>query len=215
MPKLAKPQQVLLVKGKIQTNGGDTISEIRVIVKSMLTNKTTEGFADRVTGDYALSVAVEEDEKFILTAKKKNYIYNSIFIDPKNKLYFPPPTKMNILIKKIKKGTSKRLTNVNFNFNTYQLTDTAKFELNELISFLQDNPTISIEIRGHTDNLGTGAFNKTLSYKRAQVVTNYLIIKGIKKKRLRFKAFGETQPLSSNSTEKGRAKNRRVEFIIL
>jgi len=215
MPELAKPQQVLLVKGKIQNDSGDTISEIKVVVKSMLTKKTTRGFADKVTGDYALSVPVIEGEKFVLTAKRKNHIYNSIFIDPEDELYFPPPTQKDIFIKKIVKGASKRLTNVNFQFDSFQLSDTATFALEELVEFMNDNPEISIEIRGHTDNAGTADSNKTLSFKRAQSVSNFLLIKGINKKRLKFKAFGESKPIASNSTEKGRAENRRVEFIIL
>jgi outer membrane protein OmpA-like peptidoglycan-associated protein len=74
---------------------------------------------------------------------------------------------------------------------------------------------MTIEIRGHTDNQGTHDYNMKLSQDRAESVVNFLIYNGIKPFRLKSKGFGETEPLTENSTEDGRQNNRRVEFAIL
>jgi outer membrane protein OmpA-like peptidoglycan-associated protein len=74
---------------------------------------------------------------------------------------------------------------------------------------------MTIEISGHTDNISSKSFNKELSKKRANSVANYLIKKGIDRKRFTTEGFGYSKPIADNKTEKGRQKNRRVEFKIL
>jgi outer membrane protein OmpA-like peptidoglycan-associated protein len=80
---------------------------------------------------------------------------------------------------------------------------------------MQQNPGIKIEIGGHTDDKGSDDYNLTLSEGRAQSVKDYLIEKGIAADRMTAKGYGETEPISSNATDQGRAENRRVEFTIL
>jgi outer membrane protein OmpA-like peptidoglycan-associated protein len=88
-------------------------------------------------------------------------------------------------------------------------------ELNKLYKFLVDNAGLKIEISGHTDNVGTEQYNVELSEKRARSVYNYLIDKGIDPKRLSYEGYGESDPIATNETEEGRAKNRRTEIKIL
>jgi outer membrane protein OmpA-like peptidoglycan-associated protein len=76
-------------------------------------------------------------------------------------------------------------------------------------------PGLRIEISGHTDSLGPQAINLTLSEKRATAVKNYLIAHGVASDRLRAEGYGEFNPIATNETEEGRAKNRRVEFKVL
>ena len=80
---------------------------------------------------------------------------------------------------------------------------------------MQNNPEVSIEIGGHTDNKGSAAYNKTLSENRAKSVYDYLIDNGIDTDRLTYKGYGFEEPIADNQTEKGRAKNRRTEFKII
>jgi OmpA-OmpF porin, OOP family len=68
-----------------------------------------------------------------------------------------------------------------------------------------------VEISGHTDNVGNAKANKTLSEKRAQACRNYIVSKGIDKKRLDAVGFGDQHPIASNDGEEGRQKNRRIE----
>jgi OOP family OmpA-OmpF porin len=80
------------------------------------------------------------------------------------------------------------------------------------VSVLKQNPEIKVEIQGHTDHIGTAVYNQGLSENRAKAVRDYLVRQGIASYRLTAEGYGLTQPVASNDTEEGRAKNRRVEL---
>jgi len=86
-------------------------------------------------------------------------------------------------------------------------------EINRIAQLMKDNPDIKFSVEGHTDNTGTTANNQTLSEARSQAVVNKLIEMGISKDRLKSAGKGQTSPVADNSTDEGRAKNRRVEFV--
>ena len=86
--------------------------------------------------------------------------------------------------------------------------------LDEFAQYLIEHPSIEIEIRGHTDNVGNDAANLALSTERAFEVLRYITSKGIDGKRISYKGYGETKPIASNDTDDGRAQNRRTEFLI-
>ena len=89
----------------------------------------------------------------------------------------------------------------------------AGFEfLDKVVGLLKSRPRLFVQIQGHTDSIGTKAYNDTLSLARAEAVKNYLIDKGIDKNRLSTEGFGFSKPVKSNKTDKGRALNRRVEL---
>ena len=87
-------------------------------------------------------------------------------------------------------------------------------ELYRLKKLLDDYTRLNIQIRGHTDNVGTDEDNQALSEQRAKAVYQYLIDKGIGEERMSYKGFGESQPVDSNDTAKGRKKNRRTAFLV-
>ncbi len=122
---------------------------------------------------------------------------------------------LNILLKPIAQNQTSTLHNIFFDFNSYTLKPQSYIELKKLVYFLKDNPTITIEIAGHTDNVGTAEYNMKLSLKRAMAVKNYLVKNGINPRRLITKGYGATRPIAPNTTEKGRKLNRRVEIKIL
>jgi outer membrane protein OmpA-like peptidoglycan-associated protein len=86
--------------------------------------------------------------------------------------------------------------------------------LNQIVKVMQENPSYSIQINGHTDNVGNPDANKKLSTSRANAVMNYLAKKGVAANRMKADGFGDTVPVADNATAKGRTKNRRVEFIV-
>lgn len=86
-------------------------------------------------------------------------------------------------------------------------------QLDAVIRILSKDPSLRIEIQGHTDDTGPADLNKQLSKKRAQSVMLYLIRKGISSKRLRWVGYGHTRPIASNNTEEGRNHNRRIELM--
>jgi len=99
-----------------------------------------------------------------------------------------------------------------FDFAKYDIQPEAYSLLDEAVSVLKKNPEIVVEIQGHTDNIGSGAYNQKLSENRAKAIVDYLVDHGIASYRLTAKGYGFTQPVASNDTEEGRAKNRRVEL---
>ena len=89
------------------------------------------------------------------------------------------------------------------------------YPLLTLAELLRENPTLVVEIGGHTDNIGATSDNLSLSKRRAETVVQYLIQQGIPKNRLQAKGYGSAQPITENNTAEGRAKNRRSEMKIL
>ena len=101
-----------------------------------------------------------------------------------------------------------------FAYDKSNLSDEAKTSLDKLVTVLNNYPDTDIEIQGHTDSKGTEDYNQSLSERRANTVSGYLVGQGIKDNRLTIKGFGETIPKYSNDTADGRTQNRRVEFLI-
>jgi len=101
---------------------------------------------------------------------------------------------------------------VHFPFDQYSLTPKAKMKLDENLAKLKKESQLNITIQGHTDAIGTEEYNHMLSKRRAQTVYNYLLERGISPERMETVGYGESQPIASNSTPKGRSLNRRSEI---
>jgi OOP family OmpA-OmpF porin len=125
------------------------------------------------------------------------------------------PMTKDLALQPIEVGTVVRLKNIYFDYSKASLKKESFIELEKVVTFLNENPTVEIEIQGHTDSDGPDAANLSLSQSRSQSVVNYIISQGISSGRLRAKGFGETKPIDSNQTPEGRANNRRVEFTVL
>ncbi len=101
-----------------------------------------------------------------------------------------------------------------FEFDRSHLLDTEKKGIEALYAYLQANSSLKVTIKGHTDKIGSTTYNKRLSTKRAEAVSRYLIKLGLEKNRITWNGYGATRPIRDNSTEEGRQRNRRVEFLI-
>jgi flagellar motor protein MotB/tetratricopeptide (TPR) repeat protein len=123
--------------------------------------------------------------------------------------------KRDFALSKVEVGAKVVLKNIFFETAKATLKSESFAELENVIKFLTDNPTVRLEISGHTDNVGSLKANTKLSQDRAQAVVNYLVTKGIAGSRLEAKGYAFSQPLATNDTSDGRAQNRRVEFKIL
>jgi outer membrane protein OmpA-like peptidoglycan-associated protein len=122
---------------------------------------------------------------------------------------------MDIALKPIKVGEKITLRNVFYAVDSFALDTLSRVELDKVTGLLRANPTLSIEIGGHTDNTGTAEYNLELSGRRAGEVVKYLVFKGIDPDRIRSRGYGMNVPVASNDTEEGRALNRRTEMKIL
>jgi len=112
------------------------------------------------------------------------------------------------------KNTNRVLKNLTFETDKSVILEASFEELNYLCNILKMNKTYKIEILGHTDNVGSKEYNQKLSEDRAIAVADYLILHGIEKERITSIGYGSSNPITDNLTESGRAKNRRVEFIL-
>lgn len=148
-----------------------------------------------------------------LTAKAEGYLngIDSLEHTDENKISYSK----DIYLKPIEVGTTVRLNNIFFDFDKATLKSESFEELDKVVNFLNDNPSLEIEISGHTDSKGADDYNLSLSQGRAESVVDYIISKGIAEFRLVAKGYGETVPLETNETDEGRATNRRVEFKVL
>ncbi len=107
------------------------------------------------------------------------------------------------------------LKSVHFDFDKYHLKKKAINTLNNTVEIMKEHDNYYVEVIGHTDIIGPDDYNVDLSKERAQAVLNYLVKKGVPKERLQINFFGSTKPITSNETDRGRAQNRRVDFVIL
>ncbi len=122
---------------------------------------------------------------------------------------------LNIVLKPIKKGDIVIVNHLFFANNSTRILAESETALNDLKTFLTENPQLRIRIVGHTDNVGSDQFNLKLSEGRALSVKDALVKRGVAPERIETLGMGKHQPIATNDTEEGRAQNRRVELVIL
>ncbi|MDC8004925.1 OmpA family protein [Aureisphaera galaxeae] len=106
------------------------------------------------------------------------------------------------------------MNDINFEVNSFVLQTSSYSILDRMVAMLTEHPELSLAIHGHTDSDGTNEFNQTLSENRANSVKSYLTRRGIEESRLTTSGYGEDQPVDNSGTDKAKAKNRRVEFVL-
>jgi len=116
------------------------------------------------------------------------------------------------LADEIRKSGHVAVYGIHFDTGKFAILPDSQDVLQQVLKLLQDNPSLKLRIEGHTDNVGAKAANQVLSQKRAQAVMGWLIANGIDASRLTAQGFGDNKPVGDNSTDAGRAKNRRVEL---
>jgi len=168
--------------------------------------------SNSASGAYLISL--QPGKNYGISVNKKDYLFHSENFDIPEDAMAKKIIK-DILLKKVEIGTRIVLNNIFYDFNKATLRPESEAELDRLYKLLNENPSLKIEISGHTDNVGSAAYNQKLSESRAKSVVNYLFDKGIDKTRLTFKGYGFNRPIAKNNTEEGRQQNRRTEFEIL
>ena len=209
----ARPLAVSFIRGKVtdKTNGQPVEADVQLY--DLSTGELATGaYSDPRTGEFL--VCIPAGRSYALNASSEGYLFFSQNYDvaaatPKE------PYSLNVPLSPLTSGSVIALRNIFFNTASYELLPTSNAELDKLTALLKSNPTLRIELGGHTDNVGADAANMTLSDQRAQAVRDFVITKGIEASRITAKGYGETKPVATNDTEEGRAQNRRTEVTVL
>jgi outer membrane protein OmpA-like peptidoglycan-associated protein len=168
--------------------------------------------SDSVTGEYLM--VLTQGAEYALYVNKEEYLFKSYNFNYSEVTDFQPII-INIDLEKATEGSVAILNNVFFDVDKYDLKDKSITELEKMIRFLSANPSVRVEIGGHTDNSGSADYNRQLSERRANSVFTFLSGHGVDKKRLIPKGYGPDRPIASNDTEEGRSQNRRIEVRII
>jgi len=207
-----RPFKTLWVKGKVFDKKTGTGLNSSVALTDLGSNRVISQVQTDEEGNYFITLPVGKDYAF--TVNRKGYLFYSdqFFLAGKS----PDSTyRKDIPLTPIEINASIVLKNLFFDTNKSELKPESQTELDKLVQLLSENPGLTIEISGHTDNVGKPADNLTLSNNRAKAVVDYLAGKNIPASRLLAKGYGETKPVADNKTEEGRAMNRRTEMRVV
>lgn len=163
-------------------------------------------------GDYLLSLPADRD--YMLNVSAPSHLFYSDHFPFRGVYTRLEPFKKNVPLDQLRAGSSVVLHNVFFSSSSSELKPESLSELDKVYQLMTENPTLAIEISGHTDNSGTREDNQLLSEQRAKAVVNYLLEKGVRPVRIKAKGYGQESPVADNDSEKGRARNRRTELEI-
>jgi len=219
LPFYNSPNPYVIVKGKlIDAKTGKPIGA--KIIYERLSDGKEIGIAQAnpQTGEY--EITLPGGELYGVHAEAEGHISENQNLDLRNlkkdgSVTYKDMSIEPIQIAKIEPTAKITLNNVWFDFNKFTLRPESYPELNRLAELLSEQPSIKVEVSGHTDNIGSEDYNLDLSKKRASSVSKYLIEKGVSKDRVTTTSYGESRPVETNDTDEGRQKNRRVEFTIL
>lgn len=236
LASIAEPVKQIVIEPKVEIKTSNlailkgTVKDAKTLIPleahiDIVNNETNELVAsftsDAKTGAYLVSLP--SGKNYGIAVKKDGYLFHSENINLPATAGYKEYQK-DILLKKVEVGEAIVLRNIFFDLDKATLRPASTAELERLTKLLNDNPTIKIEISGHTDSQGDNVYNKKLSENRAKAVVDYLITKGISTSRLTFAGFGEEKLMVSDAeiakmktrTEKEDAhqQNRRTEFKI-
>ncbi|MGE5479885.1 MAG: OmpA family protein [Chloroflexota bacterium] len=212
VPEKARPQSVTLVRGKVLNQKTKQPVEATITYET-LPEGTEVGKirSNPKTGEY--QIALPYGKRYGFLAHAEGFVAVNENVDLRNLKTYSEINR-DLVLAPIEKGQTVRINNIFFEFAKYQLLEESFVELKRLRDLLDENPGMTIQITGHTDDVGPADGNQKLSLMRAQAVADYLVKLGVNRMRLKVAGMGESKPVGNNSTEEGRARNRRVEFTI-
>jgi outer membrane protein OmpA-like peptidoglycan-associated protein/tetratricopeptide (TPR) repeat protein len=176
--------------------------ELRDTIRALTSN--------RVTGEFVTSLPLRS--RYALLAEAPGYLFYSQHFDLRES---DQAYELRVPLEKPRKGSTIRLRNVFFEFDRADIKPESEVELLEVVRLLQAHPKWKVEVQGHTDSVGTAMYNQQLSQRRAEAVRQFLIQRGIKAERIQAKGYGSSRPIAPNTTEEGRALNRRTEILFI
>ena len=198
-----------VLSGKVTDSTGKPIAA-NITTVNLGDNNVVASATTDANGDY--HITVKGGGKYSVTASAPGYLFGSALfeVDSQGRIL---SNDSNIVLAQSGAGAKTRLL-VFFEFDKADLQPASMPELNHALDLMKQVPSMRVEIAGYTDTVGTLAHNMDLSLRRANAVRDYLVQQGVAADRITAKGYGPSSPVASNETDEGRAKNRRVEFVV-
>lgn len=212
LPAELRPKPVSLVSGRVYNRKDNKAVPATVYYEDLETGKVLGSVRTNAqTGEYQIILVVGKKYGYYAIADK--FLSQSENKDLVNLVEYKKESQ-NLTLVPIESGQSITMNNLFFESKQFALKNESFLELNRIVKFLEQNPTVKIEIGGHTDDVGSDENNLVLSEKRAFEVYMNLISKSVSKDRLTYVGYGETKPKVPNINDQNRGMNRRVELMI-
>jgi outer membrane protein OmpA-like peptidoglycan-associated protein len=209
----AGKKSVILLTGQVNNSSKNVPVEADIELFDLETGEPIANFSSKASsGEY--SFAVPANREYGMNIKAAGYLFHSEKISVPEDGSFTSHVH-DVDMKDLMIGSGIVLNNVFFEYNKSDLRNSSTGELKRVVELMNENPTLVLEMSGHTDNVGSDEYNLNLSERRASAVKDWLVGNGIDAKRLESVGYGESKPADTNSTDEGRARNRRTEMKIL
>jgi outer membrane protein OmpA-like peptidoglycan-associated protein len=174
------------------------------------------GMTPSGSGVYEFNINSQSAKDYKLSVEKEGYAFQNMTVRIEAASTDGKTVTRTVELRKLAVNVTGVLRNIYFDFDKATFKTESYGELNKLEAMLRQNNSITVEISGHTDAVGTRDYNMFLSRKRAEAVKDFLTKKGIDARRVKAVGYGKSKPLVSNDDEEdGRELNRRVEFKVL
>lgn len=206
--------ETAVIKGEVKDR--ETGKPLSGKVKA--TTKHESGFVINKEKDFtdgAFEIEVPKKGETDLSFSSKGYTFETITLPNEEAVDDLSTSPLELSLSKVKKGEQLVTNSIHYRVGSANIEPNSLTTLNTILTMMQENPQIRIEIAGHTDSTGSKEFNMRLSQMRAESVASWLIQNGVSSKRISVKGYGDTRPIEDNSTEEGRRKNRRTEIVIV
>ncbi len=213
LPEALRPTPVVLVSGQV-LNARDSLPLATSISYTSLTAGKRIGEANSAAADGSYSIILPSGDLYGFSASKEGFLPVSENLDLRGLTQYEE-VERDLFLVPIESGATIVINNLYFDTGEFGLQKESFVELRQLVQLMISNPQMTVQITGHTDNVGTPENNQGLSESRAKAVRQFLITQGIAAGRLFSSGLGERAPIAPNSTEEGRRRNRRVEFKVL
>ncbi|HNT93440.1 MAG: PD40 domain-containing protein [Bacteroidales bacterium] len=213
LPASAQPEPVLYFKGNVIDKASGQPIKARYELTD-LTNRV-EVISSVTDNRGGFFVCLPQGSSYGLNVTANGYMIFSENFDFAAGYTSAEPYMKTIALNRVREGEFMRMYNVFYDTDSWELHESSKPELEQLLEFLQVNPTVVIEVGGHTDADGTDEHNQLLSERRANSVREFLVKRGIAHDRIFVHGYGEGEPVADNLTAAGKRLNRRTEITIL
>jgi len=207
LPEIRSESKIVAVFGRVTNRENQEPLEVNISVSS-------DGFSEEFENekDGAYKIELPKGKVYELVFGAQGFLSRSEEVDLTQGEEF---MELPVVLYPIELGATINLEGVNFYRGTADLIESSFRQLGIVVQLLKDNPTMEIELSGHTDNQGDPRLNLRLSQDRVEKVKEYLVSKGIQPGRISGKGYGGARPIASNASETTRKLNRRVEFKII